>query len=1083
VYHYPPRNAEIAENSLNKYMKRCDRPDMDVVVAKHCINLVEQLTLLQLGGKRNRVMTLDEVIELMDGRKSNGWPFDIKYPTKEKFLASEERIEVEKFWEALADYAPLLDMETIFLKKEPRPKEKGARCVFSLGVRKTMCENRLIKMLTENLKASWQNLLYDEGWMAFGMPASHGTWDRLARKFDGWSCFELDGSAWDASMFPWLIEQFASIHIRLMDKLSKDDEQRIRHVYTTAYHVADILPGGNVVLRFSGNGSGHPGTTLWNMWFAIFSTLYGHHRQSPGVLFPLQYYAGRLSCIVFGDDNIVCLNPDKPIKFDIGDFRKINWFELYCQYTASNSCALTDLRFFNFGWVLRCLRGIRIWAPDPDVKKILYSLAFPVEPLSKRTCLERAISIRQTTFNNPGLFNWVDAFVSWLESQLPGMNPKVHTSPELEDLYFGWETPTAMPLYFGGDPDVELQSYSGFAAVKLPPRGGLNCVMSKPPFKRIDDYIDAYYKKKEYLEHPLGAVGRKVSDAFYEGVLRPYGKIVDYFREPTKEGRISKNMPGRNGKTGKGRAGKPGKGASSRSRNRPAGKTNNKPTRSLGGRAGSRRMVGRGMSKNKSKSIPIFKNKRAIAAAYPMQERPTSFRIVKGLPGGGLKVSGSDFITTLPETAFTPGELVYSLDVNPSVLGQRLAVFAELYEMFWCTKLNIMYEPASSVQNEGSMIGFFEIDVKDTLPAGISAIRFAENHAGASYTNIYMPHVWSKPFQQKRTDMYIERQGSDVRIVNQGRFNLLAQVGIDAAKLKGSLRIDWEFDLYGPQLRPGTGGMYLRVQDTASASTVLSALGWDLTNLATWWNTGTLLVDDTGGAIINYGIETVTATSDTFYIEVILPPGKWFLRYQQKHNLDVLGKGTNPNAGTIITSWIAPTTSACTLVNPNGFTYGSDSTATNIVSTYVINPSSDAQKVHYRVTYTGTVVALNFSVPTSTFFNDLAIISIPQVPNDGNIDSFNRVSPKPNHLELLRGEMRRFLADEEMAQKLLDEMKRSGERRSFDSESKEEKKNKSIKKVIEPRSDDDEIVEITPKKIPSLKGTSTSSSADALRKS
>nr|WCL16194.1 polyprotein [Iris potyvirus B] len=139
-----------------------------------------------------------------------------------------------------------------------------------------------------------------------GMTKFYSGWnDMLTSLPDGWVLCDADGSQFDSSLSPYLIN--AVLQIRLHFNEDWDiGEQMLKNLYTEIIYTPISTPDGTVIKKFKGNNSGQPSTVVDNTLMVIISVYYAV--RLAGCNDDLDEY---IKFIVNGDDLLIAIRPDK----------------------------------------------------------------------------------------------------------------------------------------------------------------------------------------------------------------------------------------------------------------------------------------------------------------------------------------------------------------------------------------------------------------------------------------------------------------------------------------------------------------------------------------------------------------------------------------------------------------------------------------------------------------------------------------------------------------------------------------------------------------------------------------------------
>nr|QBB78857.1 polyprotein [Wild tomato mosaic virus] len=138
-----------------------------------------------------------------------------------------------------------------------------------------------------------------------GISKFSGGWDKLLRKLpEGWTYCSADGSRFDSSLTPYLINAVLSVRLHFMEKWSIG-EQMLKNLYAEIIYTPILTADGTVVKKFKGNNSGQPSTVVDNTLMVLLAMRYSLRRLG------LNYEDQCRECEFFanGDDLIVAVKP------------------------------------------------------------------------------------------------------------------------------------------------------------------------------------------------------------------------------------------------------------------------------------------------------------------------------------------------------------------------------------------------------------------------------------------------------------------------------------------------------------------------------------------------------------------------------------------------------------------------------------------------------------------------------------------------------------------------------------------------------------------------------------------------------
>ncbi|AHI04506.1 polyprotein, partial [Tulip breaking virus] len=149
------------------------------------------------------------------------------------------------------------------LKAELRPVEKVAQNKtrsFTAAPLDTLLGGKVCvddfnnKFYSFNLKCPW----------SVGMTKFYKGWNTLLTSLpDGWIYCDADGSQFDSSLSPYLINAVLNLRLHFMEDCPFG-ETMLKNLYTEIIYTTIATPDGTIVKKFKGNNSGQPSTVVDN---------------------------------------------------------------------------------------------------------------------------------------------------------------------------------------------------------------------------------------------------------------------------------------------------------------------------------------------------------------------------------------------------------------------------------------------------------------------------------------------------------------------------------------------------------------------------------------------------------------------------------------------------------------------------------------------------------------------------------------------------------------------------------------------------------------------------------------------------
>nr|QPM95836.1 polyprotein [Basella rugose mosaic virus] len=170
-----------------------------------------------------------------------------------------------------------------------------------------------------NLEAPW----------SVGMTKFYGGWNKLLSKLpEGWIYCDADGSQFDSSLTPYLINSVVQIREHFMEPWDVG-VRMLRNFYTEIIYTPILAPDGTIVKKFKGNNSGQPSTVVDNTIMVVLAMHYSMEREN----WSEEERKGDIVFFANGDDLIIAIKPEKE---SFLDNLQLNFLELGLKYDFSN---------------------------------------------------------------------------------------------------------------------------------------------------------------------------------------------------------------------------------------------------------------------------------------------------------------------------------------------------------------------------------------------------------------------------------------------------------------------------------------------------------------------------------------------------------------------------------------------------------------------------------------------------------------------------------------------------------------------------------------------------------------------------
>nr|QHB49773.1 polyprotein [Watermelon mosaic virus] len=198
------------------------------------------------------------------------------------------------------------------LKAELRPIEKvqanktrtftAAPIDTLLGAKEVCVDDFNNQFYSFNLKCPW----------TVGMTKFYGGWDKLMRSLpDGWTYCHADGSQFDSSLTPLLLNAVLSIRCCFMEDWWVGKEM-LENLYAEIVYTPILAPDGTIFKKFRGNNSGQPSTVVDNTLMVVIAMYYSCCKQG----WSEEDIERRLVFFANGDDIILAVRDEDVWLYD-----------------------------------------------------------------------------------------------------------------------------------------------------------------------------------------------------------------------------------------------------------------------------------------------------------------------------------------------------------------------------------------------------------------------------------------------------------------------------------------------------------------------------------------------------------------------------------------------------------------------------------------------------------------------------------------------------------------------------------------------------------------------------------------------
>ncbi|UTQ50667.1 MAG: polyprotein [Plantago potyvirus 1] len=139
-----------------------------------------------------------------------------------------------------------------------------------------------------------------------GMTKFYGGWDKLLTQLpDDWIYCDADGSQFDSSLSPYLINAILALRMQFMEDWDVG-RVMLQHLYEEIVYTPILAPDGTLVKKFKGNNSGQPSTVVDNTLMVLHALQYSLERNN----ITAEQEREVIRYYINGDDLIIAVRPD-----------------------------------------------------------------------------------------------------------------------------------------------------------------------------------------------------------------------------------------------------------------------------------------------------------------------------------------------------------------------------------------------------------------------------------------------------------------------------------------------------------------------------------------------------------------------------------------------------------------------------------------------------------------------------------------------------------------------------------------------------------------------------------------------------
>nr|QDA34134.1 polyprotein [Zucchini shoestring virus] len=241
-----------------------------------------------------------------------------------------------------------------------------------------------------------------------GMTKFYKGWDEFMGRFpDGWVYCDADGSQFDSSLSPYLINAVLQIRLWAMEEWDIG-AQMLRNLYGEITYTPIATPDGTIVKKFKGNNSGQPSTVVDNTLMVLLTMHYALNKAG------YTTSEAQENCIYYinGDDLCIAVHPAHESMLD--SFQT-SFSELGLKYDFSNRHKRKeDLWFMSH----KAMKVDGIYIPKLEMERIVAILEFDKSKLPEHR-LEAITAAIIESWGYTELTGHIRRFYQWVLNQEP----------------------------------------------------------------------------------------------------------------------------------------------------------------------------------------------------------------------------------------------------------------------------------------------------------------------------------------------------------------------------------------------------------------------------------------------------------------------------------------------------------------------------------------------------------------------------------------------------------------------------------------------------------------------------------------
>nr|URC17550.1 polyprotein [Zucchini yellow fleck virus] len=240
-----------------------------------------------------------------------------------------------------------------------------------------------------------------------GMTKFYRGWDEFLRLLpEGWIYCDADGSQFDSSLTPYLLNAVLSIRLWAMEDWHVG-EQMLRNLYSEIIYTPILAPDGTIVKKFKGNNSGQPSTVVDNTLMVLITMYYALRKAGYG---DNQHDVCRF--FINGDDLVIAVHPEHEAMLDTF---QASFAELGLKYDfSSRHMDRQNIWFMSHQGILKD----NLYIPKLEPERIVAILEWDKAKLPEHR-LEAIMAAIIESWGHEELTEQIRKFYQWVLEQAP----------------------------------------------------------------------------------------------------------------------------------------------------------------------------------------------------------------------------------------------------------------------------------------------------------------------------------------------------------------------------------------------------------------------------------------------------------------------------------------------------------------------------------------------------------------------------------------------------------------------------------------------------------------------------------------